>query len=254
TLIERDIPDKRFDAVILLDNGDFRRTGFVDELKALKSSGVPIVNIDHHTRNDLWKFVNINYANESASSASELVYELMVRLGWEITPSIATSLIAGIYNDTGGFRHPNTTDNVLMIVADLLKKGGNLKKVAKNIENSRPVSLFKLWGIALDRMVIDSRFNLAVSYLTQKDITRCESSEDDIPGLVNLINAVPQVRATLLLYEGSDGKIKGSLRTERDDVDVSVLAQLLGGGGHKRAAGFSFHGRIEKRGNSVVIV
>jgi phosphoesterase RecJ-like protein len=52
-----------------------------------------------------------------------------------------------------------------------------------------------------------------------------------------------------LLYESTDGKIRGSIRTEKDSVDVSNLAKILGGGGHKKAAGFSFSGQIKKIDN-----
>jgi phosphoesterase RecJ-like protein len=233
-------------AIILLDNGDMRRTGFVEELQIAKADGVVIVNLDHHTKNDLWRFVSINYADETASSTCEIVYRLFLGFGWQITPRIATLLLSGLYNDTGGFRHPNTSDAVLILASELLKKGGKLKRIAENIENSKSVALFKLWGIALDRLRLNEKLGLSYSLITQADILRAGATEDDISGLVNLLNSAPESKAALLLYESETGKIKGSLRTERDDIDLAELARYLGGGGHKKAAGFSLDGRIEK--------
>lgn len=233
-----------FDAIILLDCGDFKRTGLVKDITELKKQGIPIVNIDHHPKNDLWKIVDINYANDSASSASELVYNILVGLNYSINPSVATALLTGIFYDTGGFRHPNTTQQVLDIAADLLKRGAKLRKISDNIANSKSVSVFRLWGIALSRLRFNSALKMSISALTQADLEGCGASEDDISGLVNLLGSAPESRAALLLYETKDAKIKGSLRSDRDDIDLAKLAQALGGGGHKKASGFTISGQI----------
>ena len=234
-----------YDAIILLDNGDAKRTGFVQELNQARELGIPIVNIDHHPKNDLWKIVDINYANEKVSSASELVYNIVVGLSYDITPSIATALLTGIFYDTGGFRHSNTSEIVLGIAADLLRRGAKLKKISENIANSKPVNVFKLWGIALNRLKINQRYGITVSVVSLVDLERCGAAEEDVSGLVNLLSGAPESKAALLLYETKDGKIKGSLRTDRDDMDLALLAQVLGGGGHKKASGFTILGRLE---------
>lgn len=244
--IRHDFPRDPFDALILLDNGDMRRTGIVEEIKRLKKEAPPVVNIDHHAKNDLWKNVGINYADEQASSTSEIVYKILSGLDYEISPAVATALLTGIFYDTGGFRHSNTTQTVLDIASDLLKRGAKLRKISENITNLKPISLFKLWGIALNRLRINTDLQISYSVLLQSDLAGCGASEDEISGLVNLLNTVPEARAALLLYETLDGKIKGSLRTERDDVDLATLAKHLGGGGHKKAAGFTIAGKIEQ--------
>lgn len=248
--IENKLPEiKQNQALILLDNGDCRRTGFSEDIMRLKRGGFEIANIDHHPKNDLWRIATINYADENASSASEIIYRIFKGLNFEITPSIATALLAGIFYDTGGFKHSNTSIKVLEVASELMKKGARLSKIAEKIENSHPISKFKLWGVALNRLVINQKFGLATSVLTEKDIRKAGASEDEVSGLVNLLSAIPNTKASLLLYEAENGKIKGSLRTEKDDVDLSKLANLLGGGGHKKASGFSLDGRIEINGN-----
>jgi phosphoesterase RecJ-like protein len=174
-----------------------------------------------------------------------LVYKILVGLNYEINPSIATALLTGIFYDTGGFRHPNTSKQVLDIASDLLKKGARLKKISENIANSKPISVFKLWGLALSRLRLNPELGVSVSVLTQQDLIDCNASEDDISGLVNLLSSAPESRAALLLYETKDAKIKGSLRTERDNIDLAKLAQLLGGGGHKKASGFTIPGKLK---------
>jgi len=239
--------------IVLLDNGDFRRTGFCEEIKQAQSSGQKVLNIDHHPKNDLWKIANINYADETASSTCEILYRLFGGLGMEITPEIATALLAGIFYDTGGFHHSNTCKAVLEIVSDLLRRGGKLKKIADKIGGNRSVPMLKLWGIALSRLRLNNA-GVSVSVLTREDIESTKATEEEISGLINLLNSAPESRIALLLHETLDGKIKGSLRTENDAVDVAQLAKLLGGGGHKKAAGFTIDGRIKIEGKDWKVI
>jgi phosphoesterase RecJ-like protein len=104
--------------------------------------------------------------------------------------------------------------------------------------------MLKLWGIALSRLKLNPAIDLAYSVLTRKDIEAVGAEEHEVSGLVNLLNAIPESKVALLLYETGDGKIKGSLRTESEAVDVSRLAYALNGGGHKKASGFSLPGAL----------
>jgi len=252
--IKNEIGQQDFEAMILLDNGDFKRTGFVQEINIAKKANIPVINIDHHPKNDLWKIVDVNYANEKLSSTSELVYNVLIGLDYEITPTIATALLTGIFYDTGGFRHQNTSGIVLDIASDLLRKGAKLQKISENISNHKSVSVFKLWGIALSRLRLNKDLGMSISVITQKDLHDCDADEDDVSGLVNLLNSAPESKVALLLYETKDAKIKGSLRTDGEDVDLAKLAQILGGGGHKKASGFTLDGKIKIEGNSWSII
>ncbi len=233
--------------IILIDNGDLKRTGFAARILKAKNAGKIIINIDHHPQNDIWKIADLNLAKTSASSTCEIVFDIFKQLEIQITPDIATNLLAGIYYDTGGFVHSNTSDKVLNITSELLLSGANLRKVSRSVNQSRSVAMLKLWGIALDRIKIIKNKNLAYTVISQSDIKKTGAGEEDVSGLVNLVNTASEAAATLLIYETNDGKIKGSLRTENDKVDVSKFAQMLGGGGHKKAAGFSIAGKLSKK-------
>lgn len=252
-LIKDKLSETSFGAVILLDNGDMRRTGIADKLKEMKKNKIPVINIDHHPKNDIWKFVDINYAHPESSSTSELIYDLLIGFHYEITSKIATALLTGIFYDTGGFRHPNTSQRVLAITSELLKKGAKLKKISENIANFKTVSVFKLWGIALNRLRVNS-YGISVSVLTKEDLEICGATEEDVTGLTNLLSSAPESKAALLIYETEDAKIKGSLRSDRDDIDLSKLAQMLGGGGHKKASGFSLNGKLVTDGDEWKVI
>jgi len=243
--IENTFDPEKIDAVCLLDNGDARRTGFIEIFPSLKNK--PIINIDHHPRNDLWKIAQLNIIIESASSTCEILYEIAEKLNIALNSETATALLLGFYGDTGGFRHANTSTNVLRVTSELLKRGGKLKRISDNISGSKSISTLRLWGIALNKLVYNQKIGVSFSVLDYEDIIAAEASEDEVSGLVNLLNSAPESKVALLLYETENGKLRGSLRTEDDNIDLSLLARYLGGGGHKKAAGFTIDGKIENK-------
>lgn len=251
--IDNDFLLGNYEVVILLDNGDFQRTGFAKRLINFKKKEIPIVNIDHHPKNDIWKFADVNYVDTGVSSTSELIYDIFVGLNIEITPKIATYLLTGIFTDTGGFKHTNTSGKVFEITSHLLSKGAKLKAVSKNFFNEKSISSLRLWGKALSRLTLNRDLGVIYSVLSQKDIKEANASEDEVSGLVNLINTSPESAVALLLYETSGSKIRGSFRTESDKIDVSLLAKHLGGGGHKKAAGFNLSGKLKRLNDSWII-
>lgn len=87
---------------------------------------------------------------------------------------------------------------------------------------------------------------MVYTFITQKDLTTHQISESDSEGIANFLNNLDEGKMALILKETQDGKIKGSFRTTKDDVDVSALAKKLGGGGHKKAAGFTTSGTIKE--------
>ncbi|PIP51007.1 hypothetical protein COX11_00965 [Candidatus Berkelbacteria bacterium CG23_combo_of_CG06-09_8_20_14_all_41_73] len=243
-----------FETIILLDNGDLKRTGYLDRILLAKSSHVPIINIDHHPKNDIWKLAKINIVNEKVPSTCEIIYDIFLKLGVPIDRNVATMLLTGIYTDTGGFQHSNTNPSTLKTASELLSRGARLKQISENVSNSRSVAMLKLWGIALDRIQYRDDLKLVYSIITRKDLERCQARDENLAGVVNLISTIPGEQATLLLYELPDGKIKGSLRTESSKIDVSRIAGIFGGGGHKKASGFVVDGRLHKTKNGWKII
>jgi len=226
-----------YDLVFAVDCGDTLRTGFASRIEKIFKK-TPLINIDHHIKNNLHKIAAVNLVDEKASATAELVYELMVALKFTIDSKIATYILAGIYYDTGGFQHSNVTERTLKISSECIRNGGRVSLVQKNILANKKTAGLKLWGIALKRMKV-KKSGVVYTYLSSSDLKQIGAALEDASGIVNLINTVPNCRVALLLIETPDGKIKASLRSEDDRVDVSKLARLFGGGGHRKAAGFT---------------
>jgi phosphoesterase RecJ-like protein len=204
-----------------------------------------VINIDHHPKNDLHKIATLNLVDYNVSSTSEIVFELLNEMRAPMEKNIATALLTGLYTDTGGFKHSNTSPETLNIAGELLKMGARIKLITKNVSLNKSVPAMRLWGIALARLHHNSELKIVSSVLTRKDLTDCDASYDDIAGVVNLINTIPDSRAAILFFETPEHEIRASIRTEDDGVDVSRLAAIFGGGGHKKAAGFTVQGEFK---------
>ena len=251
--IGRDFLLGDYDLIIILDCGDLRRTGFAGRLKEFSKNKSKIINIDHHPKNDLHKISAYNLIDYRASSTSEIIYELLCDMKITLDCQMATCILCGLYTDTGAFKHSNTTPRVLEIASELLKSGAKLKKITENITNGKTIAALKLWGIALSRIQRNEDFGLVNSFITQEDIRNCSATSGDLAGVVNMINSIPDTKAAILFSETEDGKIKASLRTESDRVDVSKIAEIFGGGGLKKASGFCIPGKIEFTDNKWII-
>jgi phosphoesterase RecJ-like protein len=233
-----------YDLIMILDCGDIKRTGFSDRLKEFAKNKKKIVNIDHHPKNDLHKISDINLIDYNASSTCEIIYELIKILNINIDKDIATCLLCGLYTDTGAFKHANTNSKVLSIASELLYLGARLKKITKNITSGKSIAALKLWGIALSRINKNDELGITSSFITFNDIDKCLATPNDLAGVVNMINSIPDSKVAILFSEIEDGKIKASLRTESDFVDVSKFAQIFGGGGLRKASGFTIEGHL----------
>ncbi len=232
-----------YDLICVSDAGASYMTKFHEIYPDLFSGAVPVINLDHHASND--NFGTINIVDVNSASTTVLIYKLFTFLNIPISPVVATALLCGIYNDTGSLMHGNTTLEVFEITGKLVELGGKVNIVAKNLFKSTPVKQLKVWGKVLERLTLSDN-GVVASVITQTDLDELEAKSDDTSGVVDFMNAVPGSKFTVLLNEDEKGNVKGSFRTRRDDVDLAFLAGKFGGGGHKKAAGFTMPGRIHQ--------
>jgi bifunctional oligoribonuclease and PAP phosphatase NrnA len=248
--IQSDFLAGDYEVMIVLDCGDLRRTGFPERVRGFAKHQRRVIHIDHHQKSDLYKLANVRLFDSSASATSEVLYPLFQLLPITIDADIATCLLTSLYYDTGAFKHANTTKGVLRLAAQLLSLGGRLREITQHVELTKSVSALKLWGIALARAKRHQSLKIVTSLLTQEDIRSSGASEEDVAGIVNLLNSVPGSKAAILLSETQNGMIRASLRTEDSKVDVAQLAALFGGGGLRRASGFCLPGKIVVHNNN----
>ena len=225
----------KYDVIVALDYGDFQRTGLVLEPENINT---PLITIDHHYAGNHRGHIRI--VEPQLSSTSEIIYYFFQENNIEIDKNIATCLLAGIFFDTGGFRHSNTSQAVLQATGDLLSRGGNLNKIIENAYKIKSISHSRLLGKVLSDLEILDDSGLAFAIIKQDDFQEYDVSGDAAEGIANFMCIIPEAKFSLLLTEEPNGQFRGSLRSEEfKNIDVSHIANLFGGGGHKLAAGFT---------------
>jgi len=237
-----------FDLLITFGCNNLARTG----LPGLQEFTGQKINIDHHPDNKL--FGNINIVEPSTSSVAELMYYFFQTCNIEVNKDMATCLLTGIFTDTGGFKHANTSSDALHVASELMKKGVRMEKISQKIKGQDNPAAIRIWVRALANTRFVKENGMIFSVLTQEDFEQTKATDEDLGAFINFINSLPQAKFALLLRQDGD-YVRGSLRSEADrNVDVNKIAATFGGGGHKLASGFRIKGKLVKEGNSWKIV
>jgi bifunctional oligoribonuclease and PAP phosphatase NrnA len=223
-------------AAIFLDCGNIDRmpVDFLTDEDLFK------INIDHHHDNTL--FGDVNLVEVDASCTAEIVYELAVLLGAEITREMASALYVGLVTDTGKFMYENTNARTHRIAADLIEAGVEVDETYRRLYEHVPIEKLRLLSRALEGIQYHCDGRLVLAYITAADYEASGAGEEMTEGIIDHLRSVEGARVAALIRDlGDRGRAarKVSLRSSDGEVDVSAIARLHGGGGHKRAAGFS---------------
>jgi phosphoesterase RecJ-like protein len=229
--------------VIFLDCGNIDRM----PVDFLTDGGNFIINIDHH--HDNTRFGDLNLVETSASSTAEIVYRLGRELGGQLTPEIASALYVGLVTDTGKFMYENTDAGTHRIAADLIDAGVEVDDTYRRLYEHVPIEKLRLVSRALNGIEMHCDDRLVLTYVTAADYEATGAGEEMTEGIIDHLRSVDGAKvAALVRDQGTRGRAarKVSLRSSEGDVDVSAIARLQGGGGHKRAAGFSTDLELEE--------
>ncbi len=222
--------------IFLLDCSELHRTGLENEIKLARRNHQKIIAVDHHVGRSLGKHVDEYLHDDTASSTAELLFECINTLRAPISSAVANSLLLGIYTDTGGFRHPNTSPRTLKIVSRLVSCGADIEQLTGQFAQQRTLSKTKLWGAAFSLVKIN-RLGIATVRIHQSMMIEHDATETDVTGLANNLSLLNGAKAALVLVETQQGW-RGSLRTRHRGIDLRRLAGYFGGKGTKKATGF----------------
>ena len=233
TTVPDDVDER---TVVFLDCGNVDR----NPAGALKQ-GARILNIDHH--HDNTRFGTVNHVVPDASCTAELIWDLMHGLGVPLTRRIAEALYVGLVTDTGRFMYENTGSRAHEMAAELLAAGVDAHAIYRRLYEGVPQGKLELLARGLSAV---ERFDgglLTVTQLTRDDYAVTGADESYSEGVVDHLRAVEGTAVAglvrELLSDSAATRRKVSLRATDDRIDVSAIARAQGGGGHRRAAGFS---------------
>ena len=216
----------------------FLDCGNIDRMPVdfLQREGQHILNIDHH--HDNTHFGTVNLVVGDASCTAEILWELSHALGVDITPSMAEALYIALITDTGRFMYENTGARAHVMAAELIDAGVDVAGVYRRLYQDLPFPRLQLLsrGLGGVRRFDDGR--LTVAHLSRADFGETGAIESDSEGVVDHLRSVEHTKVAVLIRELLDREgRKVSLRSTDGQVDVSVIARSLGGGGHRQAAG-----------------
>jgi phosphoesterase RecJ-like protein len=222
--------------LVFLDCGNIDRM----PVEWLRRDGARVINIDHH--HDNTRFGSLNLVDVEASCTAEIVYDLIRALGAEVTPEIASALYVGLVTDTGKFMYENTDPRAHRLAAELIEAGVDVDNIYRRLYERVPIEKLRLVARALEKIERYEDGALAVTYIAAEDYAVTGASEVLTEGIIDHVRALEGTAVAAVIRDKTDGgrsARKVSLRSTNGVVDVSAIAREYGGGGHRRAAGFS---------------
>jgi phosphoesterase RecJ-like protein len=153
--------------------------------------------------------------------------------------------LTGLISDTENFTNGATTPNAMSVAGELVRYGANYKMINNWLLKNKSLNILRLWGMALSRLKKHDEIDMVYTYIMQEDFLKHDVEETESDGIANFLNKLDGSKMSLIMKETADNKIKGSFRTTFNDTDVSALAKAMGGGGHKKASGFTFDGNVQ---------
>lgn len=236
-----------YDLAISVDCTDLKR--LVGSKEYFDTAKVTI-EIDHHSVNAM--FADYNYVDPVAPSCCQVLIAMFEYYGVEITKELATCILTGIVTDTGGFQWGGVSPETFEFAAELLRKGAKLKEICRIALRKKSKAHCELEKLIYSRMEYFEEGKIALSYLTLEDYNNLNTEMGDDEGLVEMLRDIDGVEVAVLLKEkeGANG-FKASLRSH-ETVNVSDVALLLGGGGHRGAAGCFISGTVEHAKSKII--
>jgi phosphoesterase RecJ-like protein len=234
-------PD-RPDLGVSFDAASVSRVGELEP--ALRAASAWIV-LDHHASNP--GFGDVRLVDPNAAATSVVAARLLDALGVTFDPQIATNLYVALTTDTGSFRHDLTTAQVHTLAARLVAAGAQPAEVALRVFDSRPFGALGLLSAVLDRARFDpaaaSGAGLVTAYATSADLDRYGLTAHVLESFMDVLRTTEEADVACLVKPLALDRWSVSLRS-RGATDVSAVAVALGGGGHRRAAGFTAYGSV----------
>jgi len=241
-LVKRSVPkDLKFDLTISLDISDMDRSGGIFGNREI------ILNIDHHITNTLFGKYNFNDPDSVATCA--LIAENLEGWGLSINAETASLLMTGLITDTIGFRTSNMSSKALRIAADLVDKGADLPTIYQQALTNKSFDQLIYWGYGLKKLQRNDR--IAWTTLTLDDRKDAGYNGNDDADLNAILSSIIDCDITILFVEQNNGHVKVSWRG-KSGINVSDLAQSLGGGGHPAASGADIEGDLEEVQRKVI--
>lgn len=224
-------PLNKYDVCICVDAADIGRLGIY---RGVFDNSNNTICIDHHATNNGYAEMNII---ETRASNCENIYFLLKQSNFNISKSTAGKLFAGIVTDTNNLSTNAVTKETYLAVLDLIDKGINYYKIIKFFMGGNSMVQYKLLSTAMNGARFYNNNSIMVMEITPEQLASSGGTQEDLNPIINQAFCMKHALSAVLITPRNN-QTHVSFRS-RGDIDVSVLAQHFGGGGHKAAAAFT---------------
>ena len=233
-LITKEVAEENIDKETLVVVVDTHKTTYVEAPELLKRTD-KIVIIDHHRRSaDYIENATLTFQEVYASSAAELVTELLqyAEVHVDLKTIEAESLYAGIMMDTKNFTF-KTGVRTFEAAAYLRRCGVNIIRVKKWFQSNLD-TFNKIAGIVKKAEIVNETIAIATYEKKDKDASLiCAKAADELL-------TISDITASFVMGKVGN-KICISGRSI-GDINVQIILEKLGGGGHITLAGAQVEG------------
>ena len=229
------------DLAIALDTAIQNRLGTA--LTAIRSAKLWI-NIDHHLSNP--RYGDLVHIDDRAPATGQILFDLMTSQKLPLDRDIAENLYVAISTDTGSFQYPKTTARTFEIAAALVRIGLDVGVISRQLYENFPRRRVELLRELLRTMRFDGNGRIASFKLSLQTANELGVIPEDNEGLIDHLRAIHGVIVAAFFEELPDGKIRVSMRSKDERVDVCAICQRFGGGGHTLAAGARIRGTLSE--------
>lgn len=237
--------EEMFDVGFVLDSGELQRAG-----EHLRDRCRVLVNIDHHI--DSERFSDYFWVDEKASSTGTLIYRLLKSFDkYNLSLPVATCLYTSLVSDTGSFRFANTDRETFQIAGELLDIGVNPAEISAQIYENREEKVLRLLAQVLATLKLSACGRIASVSVTNTQMENTGTGPEHTDGFINYPRSIRGVEIALLFREAAPNLFKVGFRSN-GEVDVALVAQQFGGGGHARAAGATLNGTLDEVTKKVI--
>jgi phosphoesterase RecJ-like protein len=228
------------EVLVACDAAEPSRLGaLVDRLATASTS----IMIDHHVTNP--GFGDVQVLDPAAEATVVLVHDVLVAMGAPLDADIARCLYAGLVTDTSGFRRAGASAHRL--AAELVTAGVDPEALTRPLMDTHPYAWLGALGRILQGAVLEPEaaggLGMVHASVALTDATRFRIEEVQAVG--DILRTTAEAEVAVVLRQVAARRWTVSLRST-GRMDVAAAAGLLGGGGHRAAAGFTRDGSADE--------
>ncbi|MCV7358370.1 DHH family phosphoesterase [Mycolicibacterium fluoranthenivorans] len=227
------------DLVVTVDIPSVNRLGSLSDLVDGERG---VLVIDHHASNAL--FGTANYVDSSADSTTMMVAELLDAWGKPIDGAVAHCLYAGLTTDTGSFRW--ATGRAHRLAERLLDLGVDNAGISRTLMDTHPFAWLPMLSRVLGsaQLIADAADGRGLVYVVVAYDEWSKAQSEEVESIVDIVRTTAEAEVAAVFKEIEPGTWSVSMRSK--SLDISLVASEFGGGGHRRAAGYTATGTADE--------